>query len=262
MTIDTKRRRWCRGALGLAVALGLGCSGRATGSEDDGDGTAGDSASSAEGMSDGLDGTTHAEACEWEEPIALAMGIEAAPECTYLVSQEEVAPVTIRVVNEGDAVVWLTGPGSVDVHAAIEDAAGQHFWGYHCMMPCEATLLGECACLLNCPLAGTIALHPGGTFEIEWPGHVWQVEPQQASEECAGDCAGECNLRTSPAPGPMQVMLAKATALDCGDDCECEPDANGSCVAPGYPEDWEFVELVEHTVQWPLECPLIEIGVQ
>lgn len=261
MTIETKRLRWWQGSLGLVVVLGLGCSGRATSSEEDGDGTAGDAASTS--MSGGLDGTTDAEACEWEPPVPLAMGLEASPECSYLLSQGEVAPVTIRFVNEGDTVVWLTGPGSCVTHyMAVEDAAGQLFLGTHCMRPCEASLLGECGCLLNCPLPGTIALHPGGTFETEWPGYVWEAEPQEASEECAGDCAGECNLRTPPAAGPLRVIAAKVTALDCGDECDCEPDANGSCVAPGYPEDWEFVELVEHVVQWPLECPLIEIGVQ
>lgn len=261
MTIETKRLRWWQGVLGVAVVLGLGCSGRATGSEDAGDETVGDAEGTS--MSGGLDGTTEAEACEWEAPAPLAMGIGAAPECSYLVSQGEVAPVTVRFVNRGDAVVWLTGPGScVTAHAAVEDAAGQMFFGTHCMHPCEASLLGECGCLLDCPLAGTVAVHPGGTFETEWPGYVWELEPQEASEECAGDCAGECRLRTPPAAGPLRVIAARATVLDCGDACECEPDANGSCVVPGYPEDLDTVELVEHVVEWPLECPVIEFVVQ
>lgn len=269
MTSDTTRRRWW-GALGLLVVLDLGCSGRPT-SNDEGnetsnaDESSGESAStSGAGMSDGLDGTTEAAACEWEPAPLAPMDLEPAPECTYLVSSGEAAPVTLRFVNEGDEVVWLTGPGPcTNVYASVEDAAGQLFSGTHCTLPCEAALLGECGCLSDCPLVDTIALEPGGAFETEWPGYVLEVERQEATMECAGEaCAGECSLRTAPAEGMMRVTAAKAMALECDDDCACEPNASGWCVAPGRPTDAEFVERVELDVEWPLACPVIELVVQ
>lgn len=260
-THTTRRARW-QGVLGrscLGLGLCLGCSGRTTSAEGDEGTSQGEASTAGEEPTSSLDGSTGAGACEWElAPFFLPEELSPPPACAALVSSGEVAPVTVRIVNEGDDVVWLTGPGScVDTYTAVEDAAGQRFFGNHCTMLCEASLLGECGCLLDCPSPDIIALHPGGTFETEWPGYV--LAPRVASTACAGDCASDCNLRVSPAAGPMTVVVAKATALeDCG-ACECEPNAQGWCTVPGLPDGFE---TFEHAVEWPPACPEIEVAVE
>lgn len=245
----------------LCVGLypGLGCTERTTSVEGDEGTSQGEASTAGEELTSSLDGSDGAEACEWElAPFVLPEELSPPPACTELVSSGEVAPVTVRIVNEGDDVVWLTGPGScIDTYTIVEDAAGHRFFGNHCARLCELSLLGDCGCLLDCPSPGIIALHPGGAFETEWPGYV--LAPQVAATACAGDCEGECNLRVSPTAGPMTVMVAKATMLqDCG-SCECEPNEQGWCPVLGLAEE---LEAVEHAVEWPPACPVIEVAVE
>ncbi|MCB9712713.1 MAG: hypothetical protein H6712_02570 [Myxococcales bacterium] len=236
----------------LLLALVPACSDRSTMDDAAAGGTDDD------GATDGsADDTTEAPACEWEPaPIPVPFDEAPAPECQYLVSEGEIAPVTIRIVNEGDEVLYLTGPGScIRTHFALRDADDRPFPAPECVSACEDALEGNCGCLANCPLVGTIALHPGGAFEAPWDGYT--VSTQEASPECAGDCAGECGLRGPPTAGPMSVLLAVASTLDCGDDCDCEPNAEGYCIVPGYPE--AFPSIVERTVAWPTPCPVVEL---
>lgn len=222
-----------------------------------GDGTGSDGMS--DGASSAADGGTGVDACEWEPgPIPVELDEEPAPECEYLVSTGEVAPVTVRITNDGDEVVHLSGPINCKAtHFYVEDATDRVFPPFGCLPACEDALNQECGCLANCPFPGTIALSPGGSFEVDWAGFVADV--QQATPECAGECAVECGVRVAPAPGPMRVVAALATELvDCGEPCECTPNEQGWCELPGYAGE---IASVETTLEWPPACPTIELSV-
>jgi hypothetical protein len=243
------------GSRALLLLLAAACSDRTTHDVPaEGSGGATGEASTTEGGSGpGADETGPA-ACEWE-PMPI-VGIDGGPGCEDLVSSGDVAPVTLRIVNDGDEVLHLTGPGScITEYFAVEDEAGHPFPWDHCTPSCDASVLHECACLLDCPLVDTIALHPGGTFETEWPGYVG--EPHEASVECAGDCAGPCMRATAPVEGQLRVLLALAGSLDCGSRCGCEPNQDGWCMAPGWPE--RFPTIVERSATWPPRCGTIEL---
>lgn len=222
-------------------------------------GSGGMATTSTSDESEGADDTTGPDACEWQPaPIPTGLDEEPPAECAHLVSEGEVAPVTLRITNDGSEVVHLTSPIScVAEHFALEDAEGRVFPAAHCQIPCEASLAGECGCLANCPLPPAIALHPGGVFEAEWDGFV--VESREASPECAGECAGECAVRAPPAEGSMRALLALATELECGDQCECTPGDQGWCEVPGGVLGDRVI--VESSVQWPTACPVIELRV-
>ncbi|MCA9710477.1 MAG: hypothetical protein KDK70_31845, partial [Myxococcales bacterium] len=181
------------------------------------------------------------------------------PDCAHLVSSDEVAPVTMRIVNAGTDTVHLVSPSTCGGHhIEVVDATGLWFPGPSCSPACEGSLLGECGCLANCPAPVTIALMPGGTYETSWEGWVAQVT--EASEACAGECAGECSLRVPPATGPMQLLVGLATTLDCDENCTCTPNAQGWCELPGiYPS---ITEVNVEAIDWPTPCPTVELTVQ
>lgn len=225
-----------------------------------GDGGASSSASSA-GQSAGASvATTGGPACDWA-PVSLAPGIDPAQGCEHLVSKGEASPVTIRIRNDREAVVWLTSGDCMEEYVFVEDAAGNFFRGNHCLHRCEASLLGECGCLGNCPRAETVAVSPGGTFATQWLGWVVDGAQQVASAECAANgCGGECSLIMPPADGQMRISISSASALDCGDECECTPNREGYCFPHGYPEtDGGGVAIHEFQVDWPPPCPEITL---
>ncbi len=246
----------------VAMGLVLGCGptleqGDSAGGSMDG-GTSNDSAES--GASADESGSAGGQ-CSWE-PVTLPGVSEAAPECAQFVSPEDVAPVVVRVFNEGEEVRYLVGPWQCTGQPiAIQDSAGQTFPDV-CPSACEGSMVNECGCLAACWEPDTIAVHPGGSVDLAWAGFVWQ-EPIEIGEECATEaCVGQCQLRVEPAAGPVEVSVGVGLELECGDACGCEPNAEGWCVVEnGRPaEDWgAAVEVVTEVVDWPMPCPRVEV---
>jgi hypothetical protein len=136
----------------------------------------------------------------------------------------------------------------------LQDSASRTYPAVGCLPTCESALENECGCLGSCPLPDTIALFPGGSFDMEWEG--WVVAPAEASAACAGECAGPCGLRVLPAAGAAELLVGLATTLDCGDECGCQPNTDGWCEVEAFPEE---IEIAARSLPWPPTCPLVEV---
>lgn len=194
--------------------------------------------------------------CQWQfEPPPAA--VETLSQCTHLLPGGSAAPVVIQVTNSGTDTVYIAGPRAcVDRYFKIADPAGSEF-PTDCAWPCEQSLQGECGCIIPCPRAPTVALAPGGTFEFEWEG--WLYEELEISEVCGGRCAGSCNRRFVPPPGPLFVTLAVHEDLECDYPCECVPNPSGWCEINEIP--LTPVTPLEFELSWPPPCPRIELTV-
>ncbi len=238
--------------IGMVLVV-IACSDRAL---DDAEGTGGTSLAGTHGSDGPGADETGAPACEWvPEPF---VGVSGGPGCEALASGGQTAPVRVRIVNDGAAPIDLVGPvPCTSFYFLVEDAAGLVFPPPHCTTVCDDAVLHQCGCTLECPLTPTVTLHPGGVYEQPWDGIV--AELLEASIDCAGDCAGPCARATNPGAGRLSVSIARASALDCGDACECEPNAEGWCEAPGSPMAPPTFVALEAT--WPPPCGALELHV-
>ncbi len=251
--------------IGLVACMLLGCHARVSGDEAPAAATDTVTTTGATATDTGLDSESVDETgpptdeCDWT-PQMFGEPPRVPAECEALLSVTEGVPVTLRVTNDGDETVFIGGPiGCNPVSFVLEDADGRVYPGDRCTPSCDASLARECGCTADCPMAPTIAITPGGSYDMGWPGIV--AELPVASLRCAGECGGECRRAVAPAPGAMQVVLLRRHDVVCdgAPGCECTPNEQGWCALPGF-ADGES-QVLERTVQWPPACPLIELSV-
>lgn len=208
-------------------------------------------------------GTGAGDECSWQ-PAPLPGVFDPGPECVEFVSSEEVAPVTVRIVNDGAAAINLVGPSECKAeYIAVWDSAGQIFpiapGIDQCTVACEGAMTDECGCSI-CSSPDTIALQPGRSYEFEWRAYVWQPAIQIPDACASNDCMGaQCSLRVPPAEGEVEFMVAIAERFEC-EDCECTPNEQGWCVLEAgvltEPPQGFF-----RSVSWPPPCPLVELHI-
>lgn len=237
--------------LAATAWLGLGCRGEPV-NLDAVDLTS--TSSTGSGSGEGTDESTGEQRCEWM-PQELSGVFDPGPECRHLINLEGVAPIKIRLVNNGGSPLYLTTPSLCDpYYVAIRDADGRWFPGDDTIPLCVASILDQCDGPI-CSLPTTIRLEPASTFETEWAGFV--LEAMAAPEACAGPCAGPCERRSPPRGPALEVWTALLEQPECEVDCECEPNAEGWC------ELSEPISGVSnttwHVVEWPPACPVVEL---
>ena len=254
----------------LVPILGLLCSACVDRPTEE-DGSGGGSGSNDSTASTGLEGASSAADESGDplecmaEPVPLWIPPREVPdECEPFVSTGEFTPAVVLVTNTSDTTIHLTNSGGcTPEHLAVVDADGSWWPGDKCIPTCEGGMLEECSCLADCPIAPRVSLSPGATYPLEWPGLLWEFT--EMPETCAvGRCEGltECRAAITPAAGTLDVVVSYATQLECGDEapCDCEPEADGTCVNDAFPVEDSIVR-VETPVTYPLDCTTLEISI-
>lgn len=108
-------------------------------------------------------------------------------------------------------------------------------------------------CLLCQSIFYPIYIEPGGRFVTTWDSFM-TVETELPADCSIDGMAHSCWAASAIPAGSYPVTAAAAPLSACeGDDCSCEVDSDGSCVAPEFAV---WPPALEAQVQWEAGCDL------
>lgn len=139
--------------------------------------------------------------------------------------------VTLHVKNETEEPIVLGPPASCQpVSVTIEsltNASPGSFAGLHCLFTCEMSFDGVGGCTADCPFPPTVRIEPGGTYDVDWNGLVYEgVDLPQ--ECCESECSGTCQLPHVAQAGSYKATVALADSEVVAETAVCPDDAE-SC---------------------------------
>lgn len=175
------------------------------------------------------------------------------------------AEVEVVIINDRDEPILLDERGSGCHHAARWfELDGEHE-GHAVWLPlsnceidwpsCREFTDDASPCELCDTLIFPIYIEPGGRF-ITTYATLATIDVELPAECSITGAPEQCWAPTSLPAGTYQLRAYAGLASDCiSEDCSCEVDENGSCIAP----DWPNESNLEATLEWDTECDVIEL---
>lgn len=207
--------------------------------------TAGESSTSGAGDTGSTASTTPAPTSEPPTTSAPTTGSTTSPptsttdepvSCDMFLSDELGPAVTITLVHDGSAPVWVPslGCGGSMPRLKILDTDLVDFFapGFNCFpIFCDEFMQLD-SCELSCDDCSgpsNVRIDPGAKFVIFWPGG--RAEELEMTAECAAgrDCQRACVRAQQAHRGAYEFVLPAFRA--CTGACECEAE-NGLCPLP------------------------------
>jgi hypothetical protein len=165
-------------------------------------------------------------------------GAGGSEECSEFIPPEVGAPVQqipVVIQNATATTIYLgatdfgcSSPPPYQTTTVGGDAVKSYLGA--CEFTCADVANGGCNCAADCALPTVILLAPGGSYTTSWsPGIFESVE---MPEECYSDptCIAPTCLLPRPASDPLLFGSSGYPTVTCSAmDCDCTPDASGSC---------------------------------
>jgi len=159
----------------------------------------------------------------------------SAAMCEDYANEEASSPVPMVIVNDTDGFLMLEVNCGLDF-LEMADEMGGTYPGDFCSMSCEDEFEFGCIVCDGCATDSYHMVAPGETYELEWPGYLYEhVSPPR---DCFSEefCSESCQVvRGGEARG---MITARVTAV-LQADCEADAEDPATCIC-GADRDCDF----------------------